>query len=88
MEGGGDELLSGGLSVPGDTWGRLLGYQRHGLSWLWSLHRNKTGGILGDEMGLGKTVQVEIATIALFNCLLYWFVGVCIPPLSAPLAAR
>ena len=53
-----DELLSEGLSVPGASWGRLLGYQRHGLSWLWSLHRKKSGGILGDEMGLGKTVQV------------------------------
>ena len=56
--GTGDEILSDGLTVPGSVWSRLLGYQRHGVSWLWSLHRKKMGGILGDEMGLGKTVQV------------------------------
>lgn len=29
-----------------------------GVQWLWELHRQKVGGILGDEMGLGKTIQV------------------------------
>jgi len=28
------------------------------VQWLWELHRQKVGGILGDEMGLGKTIQV------------------------------
>jgi DNA excision repair protein ERCC-6 len=28
------------------------------VKWLWELHRQKVGGILGDEMGLGKTIQV------------------------------
>ena len=36
----------------------LRDYQSVGLSWLLSLYRNKTNGILGDEMGLGKTLQV------------------------------
>ena len=28
------------------------------LKWLWELHQQKVGGIIGDEMGLGKTVQL------------------------------
>ena len=28
------------------------------MQWLWELHRQKVGGILGDEMGLGKTIQI------------------------------
>lgn len=37
---------------------KLFPHQRTGLSWLWSLHISKQGGILGDDMGLGKTMQV------------------------------
>lgn len=37
---------------------KLFPHQRTGLSWLWSLHLSKQGGILGDDMGLGKTMQV------------------------------
>jgi len=33
-------------------------YQKTGVRWLWELHWQQAGGILGDEMGLGKTVQV------------------------------
>lgn len=29
-----------------------------GVKWLWELHQQRVGGILGDEMGLGKTIQV------------------------------
>ncbi|MEW5301956.1 MAG: hypothetical protein WDW36_004779 [Sanguina aurantia] len=36
---------------------KLFPHQRTGLSWLWSLHLSKQGGILGDDMGLGKTMQ-------------------------------
>uniref|UniRef100_A0A5K3FDE2 DNA excision repair protein ERCC-6 n=1 Tax=Mesocestoides corti TaxID=53468 RepID=A0A5K3FDE2_MESCO len=39
-------------------WEKLYGYQREGVSWLWGLHQQGVGGILGDEMGLGKTIQV------------------------------
>lgn len=28
------------------------------MQWLWELHCQQTGGILGDEMGLGKTVEI------------------------------
>ncbi|KAE8694443.1 Protein CHROMATIN REMODELING 24 [Hibiscus syriacus] len=33
-------------------------HQREGLKWLWSLHCQVKGGILGDDMGLGKTMQI------------------------------
>lgn len=33
-------------------------HQLEGLKWLWSLHCQGKGGILGDDMGLGKTMQV------------------------------
>jgi len=33
-------------------------YQKTGVRWLWELHWQQAGGILGDEMGLGKTVEV------------------------------
>jgi len=34
--------------------------QREGLKWLWSLHCQGKGGILGDDMGLGKTIANQI----------------------------
>jgi len=33
-------------------------YQKTGVRWLWELHWQQAGGILGDEMELGKTVEV------------------------------
>lgn len=36
----------------------LFRYQQTGVRWLWELHCQQAGGILGDEMGLGKTIQV------------------------------
>ena len=33
-------------------------FQKTGVSWLWELHQQQTGGIIGDEMGLGKTIQM------------------------------
>lgn len=27
------------------------------MKWLWELHSQHAGGIIGDEMGLGKTIQ-------------------------------
>ncbi|KAI8060927.1 SNF2 family N-terminal domain-containing protein [Gongronella butleri] len=52
-----DEWL-GKLRVPGDIWSDLFDYQRTCVQWLWELHQQKVGGIIGDEMGLGKTVQL------------------------------
>jgi len=50
--------LAPGLWLPRSLYERLFPYQKEGLVWLWSLHVQGTGGILGDEMGLGKTVQI------------------------------
>ena len=41
-------------------------YQQTGVRWLWELHGQQTGGIVGDEMGLGKTIQM-IAFLAGLN---------------------
>lgn len=33
-------------------------YQMTGVRWMWELHQQRAGGIMGDEMGLGKTIQM------------------------------
>jgi DNA excision repair protein ERCC-6 len=53
-----DAVFDGGFKVPGSIWSELFGYQRTGVKWLWELHNQRAGGIIGDEMGLGKTIQV------------------------------
>ncbi|KAJ2363961.1 DNA repair protein rhp26, partial [Coemansia sp. RSA 2610] len=55
------------LRVPRQIWARLLGYQRAGLRWLFALHQQGAGGIIGDEMGLGKTVQTAAFLAALYH---------------------
>ncbi|KAJ3274326.1 hypothetical protein HDV01_003170 [Terramyces sp. JEL0728] len=59
-----DEII-GEYKVPGDIASHLFDYQKACVRWLWELHRQKVGGVLGDEMGLGlmyvnagKTVQL------------------------------
>lgn len=47
-----------GYRVPGDVHQYLFDYQKTGMQWLWELHQQHVGGIIGDEMGLGKTIQV------------------------------
>ncbi|XP_071985400.1 DNA excision repair protein ERCC-6 isoform X2 [Engystomops pustulosus] len=47
-----------GFSIPGSLWKKLYKYQQTGVRWLWELHCQQAGGILGDEMGLGKTIQI------------------------------
>ncbi|XP_010130977.1 PREDICTED: DNA excision repair protein ERCC-6-like [Buceros rhinoceros silvestris] len=47
-----------GFKVPGFLFKKLFKYQQTGVRWLWELHCQQTGGILGDEMGLGKTIQI------------------------------
>ncbi|XP_058195377.1 protein CHROMATIN REMODELING 24 isoform X3 [Rhododendron vialii] len=44
--------------LPGKIAKILYPHQRDGLEWLWSLHCQGKGGILGDDMGLGKTMQI------------------------------
>ncbi|XP_050205828.1 protein CHROMATIN REMODELING 8 [Mercurialis annua] len=50
--------LEGGLKIPETIFHKLFEYQKVGVQWLWELHCQRAGGIIGDEMGLGKTVQV------------------------------
>lgn len=45
--------------LPGKIAKMLYPHQRDGLKWLWALHCQDKGGILGDDMGLGKTMQVD-----------------------------
>ncbi|XP_036403368.1 DNA excision repair protein ERCC-6 [Megalops cyprinoides] len=47
-----------GFKMPGFLWKKLFKYQQTGVRWLWELHCQQAGGILGDEMGLGKTIQI------------------------------
>ena len=57
-ESGRYEELEGGLRVPAKIWARLYNYQKVGVQWMFELHQQRCGGILGDEMGLGKTIQI------------------------------
>ena len=50
--------FDGGLLLRASVYDSLFTYQRTGVKWLWELHMQGAGGIIGDEMGLGKTVQV------------------------------
>ncbi|KAL3875967.1 hypothetical protein ACJMK2_033861 [Sinanodonta woodiana] len=53
-----DETFDEGLRVPGSIWNRLFNYQKTCVKWLWELHTQEAGGIIGDEMGLGKTIEM------------------------------
>ncbi|KAK7831062.1 protein chromatin remodeling 24, partial [Quercus suber] len=44
--------------LPGKIAKMLYPHQSDGLRWLWALHCQGKGGILGDDMGLGKTMQI------------------------------
>lgn len=50
--------LEGELKIPERIFHELFDYQKVGVQWLWELHCQRAGGIIGDEMGLGKTIQV------------------------------
>lgn len=43
-------MWAGDIRVPSFIHAQLLPYQVEGLQWLWGLHRERVGGILGDEM--------------------------------------
>ena len=53
-----DKVLDDGLRMPGRLWKHLFTHQQTCIEWLWELHRQEAGGVVGDEMGLGKTLQV------------------------------
>jgi DNA excision repair protein ERCC-6 len=54
----GDVSFDGGFKLPGDIYPSLFDYQKTCVQWLWELHCQKVGGVIGDEMGLGKTIQI------------------------------
>lgn len=67
----GAELYPGDLLVPAWMNNRLFSYQRIGLRWMWELHKQGAGGIVGDEMGLGKVsiaCRLLSTTSHLFVC--------------------
>ena len=66
-----DVVLDGGLKIPAKIYNRLFDYQKTGVKWLWELHCQKAGGIIGDEMGLGKTIQVLVFLAGLHNSGMY-----------------
>ncbi|NXP72324.1 ERCC6 protein, partial [Ramphastos sulfuratus] len=53
-----DTEFEEGFKMPGFLFKKLFKYQQTGVRWLWELHCQQAGGILGDEMGLGKTIQI------------------------------
>ncbi|CEL93910.1 unnamed protein product [Vitrella brassicaformis CCMP3155] len=55
------------LRMPRWLWESLYSYQQDGVRWLWGLHVQGVGGLLGDEMGLGKTVQTAAFIAALHH---------------------
>ncbi|KAI9141699.1 SNF2 family N-terminal domain-containing protein [Paraphysoderma sedebokerense] len=61
----GEVALSDALKIPCEIYDSLFQYQRTCLTWLWELHSQEVGGIIGDEMGLGKTVQIAAYLSAL-----------------------
>jgi len=59
----GAEELKGGLYLPAWINDRLFGYQRTGLRWMWELHLQEAGGIVGD----GKCVSGRYARGSIGN---------------------
>ena len=57
--------FDGGLRIPVSVHDKLFPYQRTAVRWLWELHCQDAGGIVGDEMGLGKTVTASAFLAAL-----------------------
>ncbi|XP_032221486.2 DNA excision repair protein ERCC-6 [Nematostella vectensis] len=55
-----DMEFDNNYKVPGQIWHKLYKYQQTGVKWLWELHCQQAGGIIGDEMGLGKTIQTVV----------------------------
>lgn len=62
----------------------LYPHQRDGLRWLWSLHCQGKGGILGDDMGLGKTMQMCGFLVGLFHSRLIKRVVIVAPKTLIP----
>ncbi|KAL5755404.1 hypothetical protein ACOSP7_023624 [Xanthoceras sorbifolium] len=70
--------------LPGKIAKMLFPHQREGLRWLWCLHCQGKGGILGDDMGLGKTMQICGFIAGLFHSRLIKRVLVVAPKTLLP----
>ena len=51
IEGVEEVEFRGGLRMLANVYDNLHPYQRTGVRWLWELHQQGAGGIVGDEMG-------------------------------------
>ena len=47
----GEEVYEGGLTIPAWVNDNLFPYQRTGLQWMWELHKQQAGGIIGGTFG-------------------------------------
>uniref|UniRef100_A0A7S1KSJ4 DNA excision repair protein ERCC-6 n=1 Tax=Percolomonas cosmopolitus TaxID=63605 RepID=A0A7S1KSJ4_9EUKA len=65
------EIFNSRFKVPAIIWDQLFDYQQTCVKWLWELHQQQVGGIIGDEMGLGKTVQISSFLGSLHNSGLF-----------------
>jgi hypothetical protein len=67
----GTVVLDGEYEIPAWINDRLFGYQRTGLKWLWELHQQECGGILGDGkfMVLHLLVHLYYIKLTLFRHL-------------------
>ena len=54
----GEEVYEGGLTIPAWVNDSLFPYQRTGLQWMWELHRQQAGGIIGGTFGNLISMQV------------------------------
>eukprot|EP01122_Echinamoeba_exundans_P012961 TRINITY_DN5571_c0_g1_i1.p1 TRINITY_DN5571_c0_g1~~TRINITY_DN5571_c0_g1_i1.p1 ORF type:complete len:665 (-),score=121.53 TRINITY_DN5571_c0_g1_i1:54-2048(-) len=50
--------VAGNFGLRSSLYEKLFPHQQICVSWLWELHKQRCGGIIGDEMGLGKTLEV------------------------------
>jgi DNA excision repair protein ERCC-6 len=51
--------FEGGYKISARVYDKLFPYQQTAVKWMWELHTQRAGGIIGDEMGLGKSHQVR-----------------------------
>jgi DNA excision repair protein ERCC-6 len=60
----GEEVYDGGLTIPAWVNDNLFPYQRTGLQWMWELHRQQAGGIIGGTCGfVDVSVRLEMASV-------------------------
>lgn len=48
-----DVVFEGGFRLPADLYGRLFDYQRTAVKWMWELHTQRAGGIIGEGCACG-----------------------------------